>query len=368
MRSIQRWRKSECLWYTSLAMEAIYSGKTILVTGACGFIGSAIAKALLRLDPRLLILLDHSEFNIYTTQLELTAIPNPAPYDLILGDICDGPLLAEIFQKHRPDIVIHSAAFKHVPLLETNPFEAIRNNVIGTLSLAKTAVQHNTAKMLTISTDKAVNPQSILGASKRVAELVSLRWSSKRSHMNVIRLGNVLGSPGSVVPLFLHQISRGGPVTVTHPEVSRYFVILGDAVELILAAGRLKGCGEVYVPKLGEPVKIIDLARHLIREAGLEPEKDIPIVFAGLRPGDKITEEFVSTGESLIPCLDSRFSRIDSSGTIAGNCDDSIAELQASCSRRDLPALLQVLSRLVPEYWPSESLFSQMKQSAKSQT
>jgi FlaA1/EpsC-like NDP-sugar epimerase len=343
-------------------MEAIYSGKTILVTGACGCIGSAITKALSRLDPRLLILLDRSEYNLYSIQTELASIPNCAAHSLILGDISDGALLDEIFEAHRPEIIFHSAAFKHVPLLEANPFEAVRNNIFGTLSLVKAAYEHGAPRMITISTDKAANPQSVLGVSKRVAELISLRGTSERSQINAIRLGNVLGSPGSVVPVFLQQISHGGPVTVSHPEISRYFLTLGDAVELILATGGIEGYGEIFVPKLADPVKIIDLARRLTREAGLAPDKDIPIVFTGLRPGDKITEEFVSTTESLSASSDSRFWRINGSG-IKDNFEVLISALADSLSCRDLSGLVEILCRLVPEYQPSELLREALERS-----
>jgi FlaA1/EpsC-like NDP-sugar epimerase len=336
-------------------MNMKYAGKTILITGAGGCIGSAIAKCLIGFDPRLLVLLDRSEHSLYQIEQELNSIPNCPRYTPILGDVCDESLLADIFETCRPDIVFHSAAFKHVPLLEANPFEAVRNNIFGTLSLAKAAVDHEIAKMVVISTDKAANPQSILGVTKRIAELVSLRCSGVRNQISVIRLGNVLGSPGSVVPLFLKQISQGGPVTVTHPEVSRCFLTLNDAVELILAAGSLEGYREIFVPKLGDPIKIVDLARHLIREAGLVPEKDMPIVFTGHRPGDKITEEFASTSESLRATCDSRFWRIEGSD-IKDNFEVLISALGDSLSSRNLPGLVEILCRLVPEYQPSELL------------
>lgn len=337
-------------------METFYSGKTVLVTGACGGIGSAISKALLRLDARLLILVDHSELNVHTVRPELAAIPNAAPYELIFGDICDGPLLTEIFRTKRPEIIIHSAAFKHVPLLEANPFEAIRNNVFGTMSLARAAVEHRTNRMMLISTDKAVNPQSILGLSKRLAELISRRWGSETTRINAIRLANVSGSPGSVVPLFLRQISQGGPVTVTDPEVSRYFLTLNDAVELVLAATTLPGSGEIFIPRLTEPVRIVELARQLIREAGLQPDRDISILFTGLRPGDKLTEEFILADESVEPSLDPRLNRIRHSRSVPDDFDASMARLLDSLSRRNLRLLLQTARRLVPEYSPSDTL------------
>lgn len=336
-------------------MEAKYSGKTVLVTGAGGCIGSAIAKRLAELGPHLLVLLDRSEHSLYQIQRELDGIPNCAPYTATLGDVCDESLLAELFEINRPDVIFHSAAFKHVPLLEANPFEAVRNNIFGTRSLVTVAVKHGAARMITISTDKAANPYSILGASKRVGELISQRWASERSQMNVIRLGNVLGSPGSVVPLFIQQISHGGPVTISDPDVSRYFLTLNDAVELILAAANLEGHGEIFVPKLGDPIKIVDLARHLIREAGLEPDKDIAIAFTGLRPGDKITEEFASTSEILSASADSRFWHVNGSG-IEDNFEVLVSALADSLSSRDLCGLVEILCRLIPEYQPSELL------------
>jgi FlaA1/EpsC-like NDP-sugar epimerase len=337
-------------------MDALYSGKTILVTGAGGCIGSAITKSLLKFGPRLLILLDNSEYHLYAIQLELAAIPSCSPYVIILGDVCDGRLLADVFERHRPDIIFHSAAFKHVGILETNPFEAIRNNTIGALSLAKAAVQYEAANLLVISTDKAVNPCNVLGVSKRMAELVSIRWGSVRTRINVLRLANIFGSPGSVVPLFLQQISQGGPVTVSHPEVRRYFVPLNDAVDLVLRAAGLAGNAEIFLPKLGEPIKILDLARRLIHEATVESGKTIPIVFTGLRPGDKMTEDFLSAADSVIPTSDSRLGRIGSPSIAPGDFDASMAELLESLSNRDLSRLLAILCRLVPEYQPSELL------------
>jgi FlaA1/EpsC-like NDP-sugar epimerase len=346
-------------------MGPTYSGKIALVTGAAGCLGSAIAKALLGFTPRRLILLDNSESGLYRLQLELTGVPTGSACAPILGDIQDGGLLAELFERYQPDIVFHAAAFKHLSILETNPFEAVRNNTVGTWSLARAAVRYKTAELLVISTDKAVNPHSVLGVSKRMAELASLRWSSAASPINVIRLGNVLDSPGSVVPLFRSQILAGGPVTVTHPEVRRYFLSLEDAVDLVLRAGSLEGGGQIFVPHPGEPVKILDLARQVIRETAGAADRDIPILFTGLRPGDKLTEEFVSNGESAEPASDARLQRIAAPPIVASQFDASMDELVDSLSSRDLSRLLEILRRWVPEYRPSDLLLGRADHSAR---
>ena len=218
--------------------ERAVSGKTVLLTGAGGSIGSALASAVFRLDPRHLILLDHAERNLFQVDSELRAAHDRGMWTAALGDICDEKLLYEIFQTHRPEIVLHAAAFKHVPIMENNPFAAIRNNALGTNMLAKLSQAEGVAKFVMISTDKAVNPISIMGASKRVAELSLLHLNNSKSQMSAVRLGNVLGSHGSVVPTFLRQISRGGPVTVTHGDASRHFLTIDVSVELILLALR----------------------------------------------------------------------------------------------------------------------------------
>ena len=339
------------------------SGRTILLTGAGGGIGSALAKTLVTCDPRLLILLDHSEQNLHQVQMELAALRGVPPQIAILGNISDGALVGEIFERHRPEIVYHAAAFKQVPLMEANPLAAVRNNVLGTCRLAEACVEHQAAQLVLISTDKAVNPQSVMGVSKRVAELALLRWSGARTQMKIVRLGNVLGSQGSVVPLFREQIARGGPVTVTHPDVERYLLTLREAVDLILAAASLETEGSIFVPELGAPVKILDLARHMIRTAGFEPETELPIVFTGLRPGDKMTEEMVSAGETSEPSTDRRLRRVSSAGISAERFDGAIAELGESVEQRDAVLLLEVLCRIVPEYRPSETLLGSLHRS-----
>ena len=204
--------------------EQVVPGRRILLTGAGGSIGSALAKAVIRFEPRLLILLDNSERNLHEIDLELATTVDRNSYRSVLGDICDAKLLSEIFHRYRPDVVYHAGAFKHVPLMENNPFAAVRNNALGTASLARIAQAEGVASFVMVSTDKAVNPISIMGASKRVAELALLNLNNRNNRMSAVRLANVLGSQGSVVPTFLSQISRGGPITVTHPDVSRYFL------------------------------------------------------------------------------------------------------------------------------------------------
>jgi len=343
------------------------TGKTILVTGAGGCIGSALVQALASSNPRFLILLDHSEQNLHEINLQLAA-SGKSSYAAVLGDILDGPLLNEIFDRYRPQTIYHAAAFKHVPLMESNPIAVVRNNALGTWELAKTAARFGAERLLMISTDKAVNPRSIMGASKRVAELALLRLSDSKSNtantsiartkMNAVRLGNVLGSHGSVGPLFQQQIQRGGPVTVTHPEASRYFLMLNETVELILAAAAIDDSGSIFIPKMCEPVKILDFAARMIREAGLETPRDIEIVLTELRPGDKLEEELVYAGEALQHANDERLYRAVGPRCDAQVLDASLRDIAESVQERNLAALIGALCNLVPEYKPSETLLA----------
>jgi FlaA1/EpsC-like NDP-sugar epimerase len=338
------------------------SGKTILVTGAGGCIGSALVRTLASSNPRFLVLLDHSEQNLHEINLHLEA-SGKSSYAAILGDILDSPLMTEIFDRYRPQTIYHAAAFKHVPLMETNPIAVVRNNALGTRELAKTAVRFGAERLLMISTDKAVNPRSIMGASKRVAELVLLRLSDSKANssntkMNAVRLGNVLGSHGSVGPLFQQQIRQGGPVTVTHPEASRYFLMLSETVELILAAAAIDDSGSIFIPKMCEPVKIMDFATRMIREARVETSRDAEIVITGLRPGDKLKEELVRADEALQPSSDERLYRAIGPPYDEQVLDASFQNISESVRERNLAALLAALCHLIPEYKPSETLLS----------
>jgi FlaA1/EpsC-like NDP-sugar epimerase len=341
---------------TNNAGKKIVSGKTILVTGAGGSIGSALAKAIIPLEPRRLILLDSSERNLNEIDLDLASKVDCNLYVPVLGDICDTSLLSEIFQRYCPEVVYHAAAFKQVPLMENNPLAVVQNNALGTNTLARISRKEGATILVMVSTDKAVNPISIMGASKRVAELALLRWNNSGTQMSSVRLGNVLGSQGSVVPRFLQQISRGGPVTVTHPDVSRYFLTIDEAVELILLASGLEEGGGIFVPQLGSPAKILDLALQLIRDARSKCGKDIPVVFTGLRPGDKLSEEFLSRNESAEPTTDGRLFRVRTQDTLNGRFDVYLEELSRSVDQRNLASMLETLCTIVPDYRPSELL------------
>jgi FlaA1/EpsC-like NDP-sugar epimerase len=336
--------------------DAMNRGGNILITGAGGCIGSALAESIARSGARKVILVDHAEHELHEIELAFSAIENCAPRVAVLGDICDAALLAEVFKEHRPDVIYHAAAFKHVPMMEANPVAAIRNNVIGTMTLARVAREYESAQLVMISTDKAVNPRSVMGVSKRIAEVVLLRWNGIKTQMKAVRLGNVLGSRGSVAPLFRQQIARGGPVTVTHPDASRYFLTLREVVELILATANLEG--GVFVPEPSEPVKIVDLARGMIRKAGFEPDVNMPIVFTKLLPGEKLAEEMVFASETVEPTGDVRLQRVRGMAIAAAELDRKIARLVECVELRDLAALADTLVRVVPEYVPSETILS----------
>lgn len=282
-------------------------GKTVLVTGAGGSIGSEICRQLLSYYPKRLILFDSYENSTYSIHNELLESNPDLELEVLIGSVCDEARVDWMFQTYHPDLVFHAAAHKHVPLMEDSPNEAIKNNVLGTWVVARAADQYHARKMVLISTDKAVRPTNIMGASKRICELViqSVAQNSK-TEFAAVRFGNVLGSNGSVVPLFRRQIAMGGPVTVTHPEVTRYFMTIPEAVSLVLQCGALAAGGEIFILDMGKPVKILDLAKDMIRLSGLEPEKDIPIRFVGLRPGEKLYEELLIDSDDLEKTINER--------------------------------------------------------------
>jgi FlaA1/EpsC-like NDP-sugar epimerase len=310
----------------------------------------------MRLRPRQVILLDSSEGNLNEIDLDLAGEYGRDLHTAVLGDICDTTLLGEIFQRYNPKLVFHAAAFKHVPLMENNPFAAVRNNALGTDTLARMCQAERVSSLVMISTDKAVNPISIMGASKRVAELALLNLNHSRTRLSAVRLGNVLGSQGSVLPAFLNQISRGGPVTVTHPEVSRYFLNIDEAVELILLASAVQETGGIFIPQLGAPLKILDLARETIRNTQSDSQQEVPLVFTGLRAGDKMSEEFLHQNEVAEPTVDPRLFHVVSEAAPRVDFEIQMKALARSVERRDLTAMIETLCHIVPAYQPTKLL------------
>lgn len=280
-------------------------GKTVLITGAGGSIGSELTRQTLKFNPKMIVLAGQGENSIYGIEMELNNLhpnKNPAKIIPVIADVKEKNKMEYIFRKYSPEVVLHAAAYKHVPLMEHNPEEAVKNNIAGTKNLAELSIKYGVERFVMISTDKAVNPTSIMGATKRAAELVvqALSKSQKKTRFMTVRFGNVLGSRGSVIPLFKKQILAGGPVTVTHPEVVRYFMTIEEAAQLVMQAGSMVTNGDVFVLDMGEPVKIADLARDLIRLSGYTPDVDIKIEYVGLRPGEKLYEEVLTQEEGIL--------------------------------------------------------------------
>ncbi len=337
-------------------IRAFLKGKRVLVTGAGGSIGSELCRQLLRQNVGRLILLDHGEFNLYRIDAELGGQADGRIVS-VLGDIRDQARMRWLFENYRPEIVFNAAAYKHVPLVEHNPAEGIKTNTLGTARLADLAVEYGVEKFVQISTDKAVNPTNVMGASKRAAEIYCQNLDARAPSTAFIttRFGNVLGSAGSVVPLFREQIRRGGPVTVTHPEITRYFMTIPEAVRLILQAGSMGKGGEIFVLDMGEPVKIVDLARQMIRLSGLEPEVDIRIEFTGLRPGEKLYEELFHEAEPLVGTEHPKLLLASSREVDWQEFSRLMKALEKACQARDIEQLHLDLQRLVPEFDPHAS-------------
>ncbi len=327
-------------------------GQVVLVTGGGGSIGSELCRQVARFEPKKLLILDIYENNAYMLHQELLRRHPELDQEVLIGSVQDRPRMEAIFAKYRPDVVFHAAAHKHVPLMESNPTEAIKNNVFGTLNVAECADKYGTKRFVLISTDKAVNPTNIMGATKRVAEMIIQAMDAhSRTEFVAVRFGNVLGSDGSVISLFKKQIEEGGPVTVTHPEINRYFMTIPEAVQLVIQAGAMAKGGEIFVLDMGEPVKIVDLARDLIRLSGFEADVDIKIEFTGLRPGEKLYEELLMVEEGLTATKHEKifigkpmFSDLD---TLRKELDNLKRILMGSDE-----GLVEYMERLVPTYKP----------------
>lgn len=276
------------------------SGKTVLITGCGGSIGSELVRQVIRFNPAKLILVDASEANLYSIQMELHHELKFREYVTILGCVQNKELMEKTFKTYKPQTVLHAAAYKHVPMLERNPWQAVANNICGTRNIMETADRHGVDRFVLVSTDKAVRPTNIMGTSKRITELLMRLFHNSNTKFMAVRFGNVIGSSGSVIPLFRRQIELGGPVTVTHKDVTRYFMSISEAAQLILQAGVMGKGGEIFILEMGTPVKIAEMARDLIKLSGKEPDKDIEITFTGLREGEKLYEELITEGEGIV--------------------------------------------------------------------
>jgi FlaA1/EpsC-like NDP-sugar epimerase len=330
---------------------AALTGKRVLVTGAGGSIGREICRQIARWGPQMLMLLGHGENSIFETMLELRDDFPTLPVQLVIADIRDKPRIKSVFADFRPQVVFHAAAHKHVPLMESNIEDAITNNIIGTKNVVQAASAIAAERLVLISTDKAVRPANVMGATKRIAEMIVLEAAHRSGHAySVVRFGNVLGSRGSVVPLFKRQIAHGGPVTITHPEMKRYFMTIPEAVHLVLQAAAMGQGGEVFMLNMGQPVRILDLAEDLIRLSGLEPGKDIEIVFTGIRPGEKLSEDLWGDGMEYKKTTHPEIFRAEAEEAILpDDLDKLVEEFHHLARESETSAILHLLDETIPD-------------------
>lgn len=332
-------------------MFEMIKDQKVLITGGAGSIGSELCRQVARLEPKEVILVEQNEFNLYSLGLELKERFPEVSFSQLLGDICDEKAINDIFVNHRPQIVFHAAAYKHVPMLQNQIRETMRNNTLGTLSVANAAIAAGVEKFVLISTDKAVNPSSMMGVSKRLAEIVGqLRNDTEKTKFITVRFGNVLGSAGSVVPLFERQIRQGGPVTVTDPSMTRYFMTVSEACQLILQACVMGAGGEIFVLNMGEPVKIDYLARQMIRLAGKVPDDEVEVRYTGLRPGEKLSEELFHPDESLAPTDYEKILLAQARPNTPDEFWKLLERLASSIEACDHETVREISLELVPEY------------------
>ncbi len=336
-------------------------GKIIMVTGGAGSIGSEIARQITTFQPKLVVLLDQAESALYDVELELSEKREISNFEVVIADITDKVRMKKAFNYFKPDIIYHAAAYKHVPLMEKNPAEAIRNNVLGSQIIADMAIEFNIETFVFVSTDKAVNPTNIMGASKRLAEIY-IQTLNKKSQTQFVttRFGNVLGSNGSVIPRFKKQIETGGPVTVTHPEVTRFFMTIPEACQLVIEAGAMGKGGEIYLFDMGESIKIADLAKKMIKLSGLKLGKDIQLKFTGLRPGEKLYEELLNTKENTTETHHPQIMIAKVQNYDYDWVKNKFTEFDAPLKAQDNTTLVKIMKEILPEFKSQNSVYEKL--------
>ena len=338
-----------------------FENKRILITGAAGSIGSGLVQQVLKFNPKYLILFDQAESPLYELESELKESNLLKKVEVVIGDIRNEKRMRNMFNHFKPEIVFHAAAYKHVPLMEMNPSEAVLTNILGTKILADLSNEFNIEKFVMISTDKAVNPTNVMGTTKRIAEMYAQGLDSKsKTSFITTRFGNVLGSNGSVIPLFKRQIESGGPITVTDPEVTRYFMTIPEACQLVLEAGAIGNGGEIFIFDMGSSIKIVDLAKKMVKLSGLELGKDIQIVFTGLRPGEKLFEELLNDTENTISTHHPQIMKAKVAEVDFHIISEKIVEIIASFSSQNNDKIVRLMKELVPEYKSQNSEFEKL--------
>ncbi len=327
-------------------VAAYLSDQTVLVTGAGGSIGSELCRQISRARPARLVLVENGETALFEIERELLDERGFSAAIPVLADVCNRTKMRQVFERYRPTVVFHAAAYKHVPLMEANPLESVRNNALATRAIADVAAEFGADRFVLVSTDKAVNPKTVMGQSKALCELIVEAYGARRdvhTRFVAVRFGNVLGSSGSVIPIFRRQIAKGGPVTVTHPEMTRYFMTIPEAASLVVQAGAIGGEGEIFVLDMGEPVRILDLARNMIRLSGKEPDRDVAIDFVGARAGEKLHEDLWGADEEVRPTVHPKIQRVKRRGADPALLEQELETLEALVEGGET---LELVSRL----------------------